>query len=77
MADAQSLHRASLWGLAIRLAQRLSGGVERPLTHSRLSQDDGTILLELDKAHDALAGEVVERRLRNLAQAMGVKYRLA
>ncbi|MES2157067.1 MAG: Ppx/GppA family phosphatase [Pseudomonadota bacterium] len=76
LADATTLHRASLWGLAIRLAQRLSGGVERPLTHSRLSPIDGAILLELDEAHGALAGEVVERRLRNLAQAMGVKYRL-
>ena len=76
LASAEMLHRAALWGLAIRLAQRLSGGVERPLTHSRLTREGDVIRLHIDAGHAALAGEVVERRLRNLAQAMGVKSRL-
>lgn len=76
LATAQALGRACLWGLAIRLAQRLSGGVERPLTHSHLAWVDGVIELRLDPQDTALVGEVVERRLRNLANAMNVKYRL-
>ncbi len=76
LASPQALGRACLWGLAIRLAQRLSGGVERPLTHSHLAWVDGVIELRLDPQDAALGGEVVERRLRNLANAMDVKYRL-
>ena len=76
LASAEALRRAMLWGLAIRLAQRLSGGVERPLTHTRLTLRDGLLLLELDSDDVALGGEVVERRLRHLAQTLGVKYRL-
>jgi exopolyphosphatase/guanosine-5'-triphosphate,3'-diphosphate pyrophosphatase len=76
IASPQALRRAMLWGLAIRLAQRLSGGVERPLTHSRLDWKDGMVVLALDSDDVALGGEVVERRLKHLAQTMGVKYRL-
>ena len=70
------LQRAILWGLAIRLAQRMSGGVEAPLAVSRLERHDDRIDLYL-RAEDAdLYGEAVERRLRHLAQAMGLKYRM-
>ena len=76
LASPEVLHRATLWGLAIRLAQRLSGGVERPLDLSELELDDGMLTLRLNDSDSGLLGETVERRLRNLAQAMGVKYRL-
>ena len=70
------LQRAILWGLAIRLAQRMSGGVEAPLAVSRLERHDDRIDLYL-RAEDAdLYGEAVERRLRHLAQAMTLKYRM-
>lgn len=36
LVSAEGLNRAVQWGLAIRLAQRLSGGVAAPLGHSRL-----------------------------------------
>jgi exopolyphosphatase/guanosine-5'-triphosphate,3'-diphosphate pyrophosphatase len=76
LASAAALHRAALWGLAIRLAQRLSGGVEGPLAASRLERTGERIDLHL-RAQDAdLFGEAVERRLRNVAQAMGGKYQL-
>lgn len=76
LAQPEDLRRAALWGLAIRLAQRLSGGVEGPLAVSQLSRTEGHIELQLRDSDADLYGETVERRLRNLAQAMGVKYRL-
>ncbi len=76
LAPPEDLRRAALWGLAIRLAQRLSGGVEGPLAVSQLSRTEGQIELQLRDGDADLYGETVERRLRNLAQAMGVKYRL-
>ncbi|MET0137800.1 MAG: Ppx/GppA family phosphatase [Sphingobium sp.] len=68
--------RAMLWGLAIRLGQRLSGGVEGPLAASRLRMEDGALTLSLEPACIDLIGEAVERRVRNLAQAMGLEYRI-
>ncbi|MGE5721364.1 MAG: Ppx/GppA family phosphatase [Sphingomonadales bacterium] len=67
------LHQASLWGLAMRLGQRLSGGVADSLEQSRLSLNDGLLKLELQASQAALYGEVVERRLKTLANALGCK----
>lgn len=77
LASAAALRRAALWGLAIRLGQRLSGGVEGPLLASRLAMEGDTLELRLRSVDADLLGEAVERRQRNLAQAMGVKYRMA
>jgi len=76
IASPERLRRAALWGLAIRLAQRLSGGVEGPLDLSRLEHEGDRITLHLDDEDADLFGEAVDRRLRNLAQAMGLKYRM-
>ncbi|WP_150291603.1 Ppx/GppA family phosphatase [Sphingobium estronivorans] len=77
LAPPEALKRAMLWGLAIRLGQRLSGGVEGPLLASRLEMEGDVLELRLRGADVDLFGEAVERRQRQLAQAMGVKYRLA
>ncbi len=69
----KELRRALHWGLAMRLAQRLSGGVAAGLKRSRLSRGEGVLRLELGKGDEALVGEAVERRLRTLASAMGLK----
>jgi exopolyphosphatase / guanosine-5'-triphosphate,3'-diphosphate pyrophosphatase len=74
LAPTDQLRRAAQWGLAIRLCQRLSGGAESPLVHSRIGVIDGTIVLSLDSSARALAGEAVERRLRQLGQAMGMGF---
>ena len=71
------LRRGALWGLAIRLAQRLSGGVEGPLAVSHLELKGERIDLHLRDGDADLYGEAVERRLKNLAQAMGLKYQLS
>ena len=47
LVPASMLQRATLWGLAIRLAQRLSGGVEGPLTSGRLESDGKALSLVL------------------------------
>lgn len=76
LASPQALARANLWGLAIRLGQRLSGGVEGPLEAGRLDLGGDTLSLVLRGRDTDLYGEAVERRLRQLAQAMGVKHRM-
>ncbi|APL93108.1 exopolyphosphatase [Sphingobium sp. TA15] len=77
LAPPEALRRATLWGLAIRLGQRLSGGVEGPLLASRLGMEGNVLELRLRSVDADLFGEAVERRQRQLAQAMGVKHRLA
>jgi exopolyphosphatase/guanosine-5'-triphosphate,3'-diphosphate pyrophosphatase len=69
----EQLHRASLWGLAMRLGQRLSGGVAASLESSRLVRKDGLLRLELKQGDEALFGEAVERRLETLAEAMNAE----
>jgi exopolyphosphatase/guanosine-5'-triphosphate,3'-diphosphate pyrophosphatase len=67
----EELRRASLWGLAMRLGQRLSGGVAASLEASRLVLADNVLRLELDRSNEALFGEAVERRLKHLGNALG------
>ncbi len=73
LCTAAQLERASYWGLAMRLGQRLSGGVAAGLERSRLTRADGALRLELDRADAALCGEAVERRLKTLAGALGLR----
>lgn len=65
--------KANSWGLAMRLGQRLSGGVATALGASRLSLTPSTVSLYLKGEDAALYGESVERRLKALAEAMGRK----
>ncbi len=64
--------RAQHWGLAIRLAQRLSGGVAAPLKVSDLKRSASTLTLLLPGEAAALMGEAVSRRHRQLATALGL-----
>jgi exopolyphosphatase / guanosine-5'-triphosphate,3'-diphosphate pyrophosphatase len=64
---------AARWGLAMRLGQRLSGGLAASLERSRLEREGDVIRLVLMKGEEALYGETVERRLRKLASALGCK----
>ncbi|WP_106639315.1 Ppx/GppA family phosphatase [Allosphingosinicella vermicomposti] len=68
------LHRASLWGHAMRLAQRLSGGAAESLRNTGLIVDGDFLRLELPGGQAALYGETVEKRLKNLAAAMGLTH---
>jgi exopolyphosphatase / guanosine-5'-triphosphate,3'-diphosphate pyrophosphatase len=71
LAGISDLHYAHQWGLAMRLGQRLSGGVAEPLRRTRLSVDDEIIRLTLSPEAGPLMGEAVERRLKQLAQSFG------
>jgi exopolyphosphatase/guanosine-5'-triphosphate,3'-diphosphate pyrophosphatase len=65
--------RADRWGLAMRLGQRLSGGVARALETSRLVPGSGVVTLHLAASDAILYGEAVERRHKALASAFGLK----
>ena len=71
MAEAEDLKRASAWGLAMRLGQRLSGGVAGPLQRSTLSEDGTSLTLHLPAGDADLYGETVARRHNALAQFVG------
>jgi exopolyphosphatase/guanosine-5'-triphosphate,3'-diphosphate pyrophosphatase len=72
----EELERASLWGLAIRLGQRLSGGVAAGLESSRLGVEGDKLVLALDRDQASLFGEAVDRRLKTLAGALGLTAEL-
>ena len=63
--------RAAAWGRAIRLAQRLSGGTEALLRKSTLVLRDRRVVLTLQPRYRELASGAVERRLQQLAKALG------
>jgi exopolyphosphatase/guanosine-5'-triphosphate,3'-diphosphate pyrophosphatase len=69
----EQLERAHCWGIAMRLGQRLSGGVGSVLKRTRLSREDGEVRLHVRRAEQALVGDAVERRLARLAEALGAK----
>lgn len=69
----EELECAARWGLAMRLGQRLSGGLASSLERSRLEREGDVIRLVLPKGEEALYGETVDRRLRKLASALGCK----
>ncbi|MEO8176781.1 MAG: Ppx/GppA family phosphatase [Sphingomicrobium sp.] len=71
LCDPGELYRAQCWGLAIRLGQRLSGGVGSVLNASRLSVAGKIYRLHLPKAESALVSDGVRRRLSRLADALG------
>ncbi|MBA3878610.1 MAG: exopolyphosphatase [Sphingobium sp.] len=65
------LRRAMGWGLAMRLGQRLSGGLAGPLQRSRIDDDGSAIVLTLSEGDRALYSEAVERRHKALAGLLG------
>ena len=67
----EELARAHCWGIAIRLGQRLSGGVGSALRSTRLRTDSKTLYLEVGAAERALVSDGVQRRLSRLAEALG------
>jgi exopolyphosphatase/guanosine-5'-triphosphate,3'-diphosphate pyrophosphatase len=67
----EHLVRATSWGLAMRLGQRLSGGVAAVLKRTNLSRLNGAIQLNVRRGEEPLVGDAVERRLMRLAEALG------
>lgn len=71
LCNEQALARAHCWGVAMRLGQRLSGGVSSVLKRTSLSYFNGAVQLGVRRGEEALIGDQVERRLLRLAQALG------
>jgi exopolyphosphatase/guanosine-5'-triphosphate,3'-diphosphate pyrophosphatase len=67
------LKRAHEWGLAIRLGQRLSGGVASVLKRSSLGAETGAVRLSVRAGEEALVGDAVKRRLQRLAETLDRK----
>lgn len=72
LADVGLLSRAKAWGLAMRLAQRIAGGAPALLEATRITREDGRLLVTLPPGHAALLDATVERRAARLATALGL-----
>lgn len=73
LANEAALRRAVQWGLAMRLGQRLSGGLAAPLTRSSVAVENGAVRMALKPKDTPLYGEAVQKRHRALAVAMGLQ----
>jgi exopolyphosphatase/guanosine-5'-triphosphate,3'-diphosphate pyrophosphatase len=69
-----AMKKAEILGLVLRLAQRISGGTEGILAKCDLKIDGDKVILQVPSENAHLVSEVVERRLKNLAGAMGLGY---
>ena len=76
LAGMLDLARATAWGLAIRLAQRLSGGVAGPLGRTSIRRTADAVELQWSDNDRALCGESVEKRLKALGAALGLNPRM-
>ncbi|APG62846.1 hypothetical protein LPB140_08635 [Sphingorhabdus lutea] len=70
--DAQ-MNRATGWGLAFRLAQRLSGGAEALIRSTSITLQDGKLFLFIPQDMENLIGESIEKRLGQLANFMQIE----
>ncbi|MEK9212079.1 Ppx/GppA family phosphatase [Sphingomonas sp. 2378] len=71
LATPAQLKQATNWGLAMRLGQRLSGGLAGPLERTGLVMGDTTLALAMGDEDRGFYGEAVERRHAALATALG------
>lgn len=69
----EAFERARLWGLALRLGQRMGGGSSDLIGRSSIYRDADFLVLSLEPAVAALYGESVRRRHRLLAQMMDLR----
>lgn len=71
------LRRAHCWGLAMRLGQRLSGGVASVLERTSLKLGRAALTLCVPHREESLAGDAVRRRLQRLAEALNRRAEIA
>ena len=63
--------RALIVGQAVRLAHTLSAGMAGVLPQTRLEYESGKLVLRISRQLQALDGEPLRRRLRNVARELG------
>jgi exopolyphosphatase/guanosine-5'-triphosphate,3'-diphosphate pyrophosphatase len=66
-------HRASVMGVALRMAHLLSGGVPGILPRTELKMSKSKLKLKVDEASAVLIGSAVEEIFDDLAGTLGVK----
>ena len=71
LCTSEEIARAQCWGMAIRLGQRLSGGVGSVLQSTSLILDTEVLHLHVRDAESALVSDGVRRRLSRLAESLG------
>ena len=76
MASDEAIEEAVRWGLALRLARRLGAQTLRSLDASRLVVEQGALVLQLAKSHEALFGQPTEKDMKLLAGRMGLGWRV-
>jgi exopolyphosphatase/guanosine-5'-triphosphate,3'-diphosphate pyrophosphatase len=69
--SADEMARARATGLAMRLGYTLSGGVVSLLEQTSLTRDGDRLVLQMPDHADVLVGDVVQRRFKSLAKALG------
>jgi exopolyphosphatase/guanosine-5'-triphosphate,3'-diphosphate pyrophosphatase len=70
LAQPHILERARIWGLAIRLGHRLSGGAGEALRRCALKVEGGALLLKIPPELAALDNQAIRGRLARLATAL-------
>lgn len=76
LAGEKATQRAICWGLAMRLAQRLSGGTRNPLEQTKLRKIDNRLEIVIPGELTELYGEAVAKRHEQLANMLGLKAAL-
>jgi exopolyphosphatase/guanosine-5'-triphosphate,3'-diphosphate pyrophosphatase len=76
LASEEALEEAMRWGLALRLARRLGAQSLRSLEASRLVVEEGTLVLQLARSHEALFGQPTEKDMKLLAGRLGLAWRV-
>lgn len=74
--SAEDIVTAERWGYALRLGQRLSGGVADALVGSRLTITGDMLEMHIERDNAILYGEAVERRHKTLAASFGLNPKL-
>lgn len=74
--DEGSARKAHILGSAMRLARSISASCPGVLEHTPIKLTKNRVILTFSGKFANLAGETVEKRLKNLAQAIGVSAKL-
>ncbi|MEQ8666272.1 MAG: Ppx/GppA family phosphatase [Rhodospirillales bacterium] len=67
---------AELTGFALRLGHRLAGSAPGLLSNMPIKLSKGLLTLSAEKSAALINGEAVERRVKNLAQSLGVEFKI-
>lgn len=77
IASLGALREAVAWGLAVRLARKLSGCSPRPLAASALSRSGSKLVLTVQAPFQVLVTDTIEKDLRQLAAWLGLEPEIA